>query len=381
MDAAATVLVVDDDDAIGDLIAAVVQKTLPTATVRQARTGLSAIELFQAHQQHIQLVILDIELGGVFSSHAALSGREVCLKIRELHPTVPILPCTVDTRAAPFLEDLGCAPLFTKQALGANPLAFAARVQEALGTRHQVRVSPASLNYMLGRADAILAEVQASEQPRVTVLSQHPLLRGALVRALSGLPVQLLASVSSAQELYSAAAQIAGAHILVGTVSDIDEMRSVSIITSNPTLAVAMRQPELDTLPPAAYRAVNVMLFDQRSNAAVLLAALAALQRGERFLALPAAKVAQIVVPPHGLPTREWEVVISSLELADPLAIAAACGVDPATVETYWKRARRRTGLTREEAVCLARQVIVETLGVMPQIVSGLQRERSVGEA
>lgn len=107
------VLLVDDHEEMRDLMAILLRRALPEAAVLHAHSGLAAIELFEAHQHTIRLVVLDIELSGIVRRPGEISGREVCLKIRELNQSVPILPCTVQPRSSPSFPTLAarrCSP-------------------------------------------------------------------------------------------------------------------------------------------------------------------------------------------------------------------------------------------------------------------------------
>lgn len=366
------ILLVEDDEAVADLFARVVRAGLPDTTVLHARSGLDAIEIVRAHP--LDLVILDIHLLG------PMSGREVCLKIRALHPTVPILPCTVDLAAAPLLSDLGCAPVVAKQQLASNPFSLLASIRAACQIPPVTRVPAGAFHYMLERADAALAEELRQAQVGVVVLCRHPLLRTGLTRAIASLGVNLLATAADSEELLRYADAALATSLIIGTLGDLAMLQLVGRMLSRPVLVIATQRRDLDELRYAQLAGASVVLFDDQGDALQLLAAVHALARGQGFVAVPAAVLARWVPPLAGLSSREWEIVIATLLTPSREAVAQACGVAVESVETYWKRVRRRlTPHSQPEILEQARAQLVARLGLLPAPLAAGPSARALG--
>ncbi|MCB1064253.1 MAG: response regulator, partial [Verrucomicrobiae bacterium] len=102
MDKRETILIVDDED--------VVRRVAQTLLVKlgyhviEARDGLEAIELYEAHGDEIDLVLLDLTMPN-------LSGRETFSRLRADYPDVPVLICSgylVDVNE--FAEECSSVP-------------------------------------------------------------------------------------------------------------------------------------------------------------------------------------------------------------------------------------------------------------------------------
>jgi len=119
VDFAATVLVVDDDRAIADLIA--IHLLSEGYNVYKAHSGREALEAVGLHEPH--LVILDIMMPG-------MDGLEVCRQIRARHNT-PILMLSARSEAVDKILGLrtGADDYMTKPF---DPLELVARVKAQL---------------------------------------------------------------------------------------------------------------------------------------------------------------------------------------------------------------------------------------------------------
>lgn len=78
-----TVLVVDDDESVGDVVAAYLERA--GMEVRRATDGIDALEAAAAERPDI--VVLDLMLPGV-------DGLEVCRRLRRRQPGIPIVMLT-----------------------------------------------------------------------------------------------------------------------------------------------------------------------------------------------------------------------------------------------------------------------------------------------
>src|SRR5215471_19648323 len=86
-----TVLVVEDDDLILDAMTRMLVRE--GYLVLTAASGHDAIGMLRTPLQPINVLVLDVNLPDV-------SGIDLCAKIRELHPTLPVVVCTGSTDPA-----------------------------------------------------------------------------------------------------------------------------------------------------------------------------------------------------------------------------------------------------------------------------------------
>ena len=118
-----TVLLVEDDELVMDAMT----RTLVRQgyLVLSARSGHDAMSLIYTPLQPINVVVLDLNLPDV-------SGIALCARIRELHPTVPVVVCTggTDPADADGLINLGVRRFFHK------PVPMADLVASVEGTNH-----------------------------------------------------------------------------------------------------------------------------------------------------------------------------------------------------------------------------------------------------
>ena len=102
-----TVLLVEDDELVMDAMT----RTLVRQgyLVLSARSGHDAMSLMYTPLQPINVVILDLNLPDV-------SGIDLCARIRELHPTLPVVVCTgsTDPADADGLINMGVRRYFHK---------------------------------------------------------------------------------------------------------------------------------------------------------------------------------------------------------------------------------------------------------------------------
>jgi DNA-binding response OmpR family regulator len=93
-----TVLVVEDDDLVLDAITRMLVRE--GYLVLTAPSGHDAIGMLHAPLQPINVVVLDVNLPDV-------SGIDLCARIRELHPALPVVVCTGSTNPDELAELLG----------------------------------------------------------------------------------------------------------------------------------------------------------------------------------------------------------------------------------------------------------------------------------
>jgi DNA-binding response OmpR family regulator len=102
-----TVLVVEDDETVRDAMTRILVREGYLALT--AETGHDALGFLRTPLSPINVVILDVHLPDV-------SGIELCARIRELHPNMPIVVCTGEaepSEGAQLLE-LGVHRYFRK---------------------------------------------------------------------------------------------------------------------------------------------------------------------------------------------------------------------------------------------------------------------------
>src|SRR6516165_6631589 len=118
-----TVLLVEDDDLVRDAMTRLLVRE--GYLVLTAATGHDAIGLLRTPLQPINVVVLDVNLPDV-------SGIDLCARIRELHPTMPVVVCTgsTDPADADGLINLGVRRFFHK------PVPMADLVASVEGTNH-----------------------------------------------------------------------------------------------------------------------------------------------------------------------------------------------------------------------------------------------------
>ena len=118
-----TVLLVEDDELVMDAMT----RTLVREgyLVLSARSGHDAMSLMYTPLQPINVVVLDLNLPDV-------SGIDLCARIHELHPTLPVVVCTggTDPADADGLINLGVRRFFHK------PVPMADLVASVEGIKH-----------------------------------------------------------------------------------------------------------------------------------------------------------------------------------------------------------------------------------------------------
>src|SRR5262245_12354062 len=102
-----TILVVEDDELVRDAVTRVLVRE--GYLVMTAATGHDAIALVRTPLSPIDVVLLDVRLPDV-------SGADLCARLRELHPTLPVVVCTgaADPEETAELIRLGVRRCFLK---------------------------------------------------------------------------------------------------------------------------------------------------------------------------------------------------------------------------------------------------------------------------
>jgi DNA-binding NarL/FixJ family response regulator len=149
-----TILVIDDDPLIADVITAIVPSEWSVLAALDGLAGLDIVRQRVSDQQPLDLVILDIELPG-------MDGFDTCILLRAVAPQVAIIPFTHlrdDRRILPYMTELACAPPLYK---GVGPQVLRQSIQAALAQAIAVPAQPPSAVFERLLEKAAEAEVRA----------------------------------------------------------------------------------------------------------------------------------------------------------------------------------------------------------------------------
>jgi CheY-like chemotaxis protein len=121
-----TILIIDDDAAIGRSLKRLSEQAFPGYQIIWVKNGVTGIEMARQYADQLRLVILDIKMD-------LLDGTLAAAQIRRAVPRVPVMPFTSHAEALPTLVDLGCVqptlkrpdamremPEWMRQAMAAN---------------------------------------------------------------------------------------------------------------------------------------------------------------------------------------------------------------------------------------------------------------------
>lgn len=359
MPQARIVLLVSAAPAVMELVTRVLLSEVSTAVVLEARSGAEALEI--ARMQPLGLVVLDLDLAGV------MSPRDICLKLRALRPTLPIVPIGTSLDAASILAELGCAPALSKSLLLSNPSQLLNHIRDAVEQEPVLKVPGETFKYLLEQADAALKEERRQDQLEVLVLCRNVLLRYGLVHSLTslGVGVHIIVAGNGAASLAFEAPP--GARMMIGPLSDLVALQAIAQASRLPLLLVALQPRELELTPYPSLRGASVLLFDEGGDILQFLTALQTVASGAPFLAVPAGAIARWAVPLAGLTAREWEVIVALLLTVDPEVVAQLSGLSRSSVETYIKRVRNKLGSrSLSDTLAMVQNHVTAQLGVAP---------------
>ena len=345
------VLIVDDD-----LTARTAVRDVAPADwiLLEAPDGLTGIDMVRQHQRELRLVVLDMHLPDV-------DERTICLRICAICPDLPILPFTGYADTVPAMHELGCLPPVFKPT---RPEDLARALQTALTQP----MPPCTTTALVSLAQAQSAQIERLVREQrttlhVAVFADSALKRAGLVTILSLIAQTFAAAHLPALELLLARMP------WTALVADARAQREVSriaythrvpliLIAENPTEALAV-----DTADVAC-----VLREHDPALAAHLVAALTALAIGEQPVAAPLpvepAQEHRRIVPPRvvqifadtALCPRELDVLWLDYQGLSVKQIARTLTIVPVTVESHWKRIRKKIGGTREEIQAWARE-------------------------
>jgi DNA-binding NarL/FixJ family response regulator len=339
------VLIIDDDASAR----AYLRSAAPPAwTLLEAQDGLQGLNLVSKHGAALDLVVLDIAMPGV-------DGRVVCSRIRELVPTLPILPFTGVPLTEPVLTALGCLPPLLKPV---RPGDLALALRAAL-------TQPAPT---VGEHPLIAWAHEQSKQieqlvrhnlavPRVVIYAISPVMRAGLVRMLS-----------SAAQTVEAASDGALRTLLAGIrwtalIASANDYLPISQLTSQYAVPLVLLADSPTQARMVAPRAASVLLATDAALGAKLAAVLEALTVGDAPPSDALAGLADLTTRGNMLPrelllrlrdtplsARELEVLWLDHHGYTRAQTAQLLGLVPGTVASHWKHIQRKLGRKRQAA-------------------------------
>lgn len=97
-----TILLIDDDARLGRSLTRFVEASFPGFQVLWVRNAIAGLAAVREHADTLRLVVLDVTM-------PLMDGNTAAVRIRDLAPSVPILPFTAHTESLAALVALGCA--------------------------------------------------------------------------------------------------------------------------------------------------------------------------------------------------------------------------------------------------------------------------------
>lgn len=337
----ATVLVIDDDPTAR----AYVRAALPVGwSLLEAADGLSGLDLVRQRLRDLALIVLDMQLPD-------LEGRSVCIQIRYLSPTVPILPFTAAVQAAPVLHELACLAPVLKPA---RPERLAEAIRAALGAGAPPLLSSPLLGWAHEQS-TLLEQIarQQSQTRRVAVFASSGVTRAGLARLLDPLAQTAeAASPAALRRLLREGRWTA----LVADAADYPHVLEAArergvplvLVAASVAQAQALRLPDvaavvLDTDPAIEVKLARVLeALVQGEVPSALLTDDLATQRAALVPPQIGARLADTPLTP-----REQEVLWLDAQGCAAAQIAELLCIDPDTVKSHWKRIQRKLGLDR----------------------------------
>lgn len=340
-----TILVIDDDPAAR----ARVRDAAPADwEVLDAPDGLSGLDLARRERERLRLVVLDVELPD-------MEGRLVCLRLRDLSPSVPILPFTGHADTVPVLEEFGCRKPVFKTA-GADELAQAliAAVREPPPPFAPSRA--VSWMQTTGQSIEELIRKQRARM-RVVVYAASQYHRGALMRLLPlgihGLDAAQLPTIERMLRTVDVLALLAHAGDHAAVIPLAAEHRvPLILIAADQAQALAVRVAGVAAVLLEADGQIDLHLaraLEQLANG---------LPPEQPELIATGARQTRHVVPAHvvqrlagaGLSPRELDVLWLFARGATTEQAARLLHVEPSTVQSHWKSVARKLGVRRADA-------------------------------
>lgn len=347
-----SILVVDDDLAARERIRYTAPKDWE---ILEAPDGLTGLEIVRRECDRLRLVVLDMELPD-------MEGRFVCLRLRELTPSLPILPFTGYVDMVGVLAEFDCcSPVFktaTDEELSEALVAAVNTPPARFEANEMVRLAQ-----KLCRHHEELMRKQRAKV-RVAVYAARTFHRAALMR--------LVAPGVHAVEttIVAALPKLLGATGVTALVSHADNFADVvPVATECRVPLVLIASDQVQALAVSVPQVVAVLLESEPQLAAQLSQTLELL-----VLGLPVERqnfpVERRRSKGHVVPTafaqrlaslklrsRELDVVWLYYQGMEPDQAARVLGIEVSTVHTHWKNASEHVPVGRKEV----RQWVDET--------------------
>jgi DNA-binding NarL/FixJ family response regulator len=192
----ATILVIDDDPYTEMLVTAAVPPAWTVLWAPNGLVGVDTLRLRQADRRAIDLVILDIMM-------PAFDGYDTCLRVRQLAPTVAILPFTsvqLDASASltAYMRELACAPSLQK---GCQVEVLAQRIYDALALEPAAPLPTGLLARLQQKALETETQARQANATRVALFAADPVVRFGLRALLSSMTLAIRGEASTEQAL------------------------------------------------------------------------------------------------------------------------------------------------------------------------------------
>jgi DNA-binding NarL/FixJ family response regulator len=311
--------------------------------VLEAEDGLTGLDLVRQHDRRLDLIVLDVGM-------PTIDGRIICARIRDVNPSVPILPFTGMAHAVGVLNAFGCLPPVLKP-VRPNDLA------RALYAALEQPAPPLHEGPLMGWAyeQSQLVEHLIRQNlavPRVAVFASSPVKRAGLAR---------MAAVSG--QVVEAGHENALRHLLAGMrwtaiVADAADYHHVAPPAREhgiPLVLIAATPGQAQAAPTTT--ATLILVETDPALESHLATALEAIASGETLSQwlVPPPAASRGVVPPvvarqfadTPISARELEVLWLDYHGHTLRDIAESLSIEPTTLTSHWKRMQRRIGRDR----------------------------------
>lgn len=339
-----TILIIDDDPAARDRIRYVAPSDWE---ILEAPDGLTGLEIARRERTRITLVVLDVELPD-------MEGRYICFRLRELTPSLPILPFTGHMDLVSVFAELDCCAPVCKAAgdeeLSAALLAAASGPPACFEPNEMAKVAQ-----KLSRQVEELVRKQRVTL-RVAVYAASPFHRAALMGLLGpGVHASETTVLTALPKILA----IGGAIALVSHADNFADL--LPIATEHRVPLVLIAADETQALAVSVAQVPVVLLESEQHLATTLATRLEQLALGlpvERYnFPIERRRSKGHVVPTDfarrlarlKLRRRELDVVWLYYQGMEPDQAARVLGVEVSTVHTHWKNAGEHVPVARKD--------------------------------
>jgi DNA-binding NarL/FixJ family response regulator len=361
-----TVLVIDDDPLIAEVIVAVVSSEWSVLAALDGLAGLDIIRQRLSDHQPLDLVILDIDLPG-------LDGFDTCILLRVVAPSLTIIPFTHlcdDRRVPQYMTELSCAPPLYK---GVAPQVLRQSIQAVLAQPTVAPAQPPSAVFqrLLEKAIEAEARARATQAVRVGLFATDMIERLGVHQLLVMADGIAVVAVEAERAMAGEIFRQGRVDVLIAPATDEQAVRELSQSIGIPALLLARTLKDAHTLAPR--------IRDQRDGPALGLVVLddtfartcvdiaRTLLQGTSFVdprledirqqlieAIVAARIFAELSP------RLVEVVLLDLLGLSSVDICARLQITPGSLKMYWSRIYKQQALDRAALRVWARERIAD---------------------